>query len=136
MLGEIDIECSSRKCGSKNECQLTEEHETVPKNGRIGVCLTDATAATRGGRSPRSSQPAKGLICHARQMSALGQKQISEHVRVMSALPPKADIRRRCSDVRFVPKAEDQRGLRVLERPLGRPTRKYLKKSRPSPAGN
>src|SRR5215472_3601384 len=125
MLGEIDIECSSRKCSSKNECQLTEEHETVPKNGRIGVCLTDATAATRGGRSPRSSQPAKGLICHARQMSALGQKQISEHVRVMSALPPKADIRRRYSDVRFfVPKTEAQRGLRGL----GRPTRKYLKK--------
>jgi hypothetical protein len=26
-------------------------------------------------------------------MSALGQKQTSQHVRVMSALPPKADIR-------------------------------------------
>src|SRR6516165_8377763 len=39
-------------------------------------------------------------------------------------------------DVRFVPKAEDQRGLRVLERPLGRPTRKYLKKTRSSPVGN
>src|SRR5262249_24681278 len=31
MLGEIDIECSSRKRGSKNECQLTEEHETAPE---------------------------------------------------------------------------------------------------------
>src|SRR5262249_45913142 len=136
MLGEIDIECSSRKCSSKNECQLTEEHETVPKNGRIGVCLTDATAATRGGRSPRSSQPAKGLICHARQMSALGHKRTFNRLHRMSALPPKADIRQHYSDVRFVPKAEDQRGLRVLERPLGRPTRKYLKKSPPSPAGN
>jgi hypothetical protein len=28
-------------------------------------------------------------------MSALGQKQTSHQVRVMSALPPKADIRRR-----------------------------------------
>jgi len=28
-------------------------------------------------------------------MSALGQKQTSAHVRVMSALPPKADIRER-----------------------------------------
>jgi hypothetical protein len=28
-------------------------------------------------------------------MSALGQKQISAHVRVMSALPPEADIRGR-----------------------------------------
>src|SRR5262249_24867922 len=81
---------SSRKCGSKNECQLTEEHETVPKNGRIGVFLTDATAATRGGRSPRSSQPAKGLICHARQM-----------------------YRR---DVRFSPKSGHQ--LSALGRPL------------------
>jgi hypothetical protein len=28
----------------------------------------------------------------ARPMSALGQKRTSKHVRVMSALPPKADI--------------------------------------------
>ena len=28
-------------------------------------------------------------------MSALGQKQTSEHIRVMSALPPKADIHQR-----------------------------------------
>ena len=27
MLGEIDIESSSRKRGGKNECQLTEEHD-------------------------------------------------------------------------------------------------------------
>jgi hypothetical protein len=39
-------------------------------------------------------------------MSALGQKQTSEHVRAMSALPPNADIRQRSSDVRFVPKAD------------------------------
>jgi len=32
-------------------------------------------------------------------MSALGQKQTSPHVRVMSALPPKADI---TLDVRYV----------------------------------
>src|SRR6516225_11542464 len=38
--------------------------------------------------------------------SALGQKRTSAHVRVMSALPPKADIRRRELDVRFVPKAD------------------------------
>jgi len=39
-------------------------------------------------------------------MSALGQKQTSRHLQPMSALPPKADIRRRYSDVRFVPKAD------------------------------
>src|SRR6516164_967671 len=38
--------------------------------------------------------------------SALGQKRTSAHLRVMSALPPKADIRRRELDVRFVPKAD------------------------------
>jgi len=38
-------------------------------------------------------------------MSALGQKQTSRWVRVMSALPPKADIQRR-RDVCFVPKAD------------------------------
>ena len=36
-------------------------------------------------------------------MSALGQKQTSEHVRAMSALPPKADIAGRGRHVRFVP---------------------------------
>src|SRR6516225_11433296 len=39
-------------------------------------------------------------------MSALGQKQTSEHVRVMSALPPKADIGTQSRNVRFVPKAD------------------------------
>src|SRR5262249_45996145 len=39
-------------------------------------------------------------------MSALGQKQTSEHVRAMSALPPKADIADGMRNVRFVPKAD------------------------------
>ena len=39
-------------------------------------------------------------------MSALGQKQTSEHVRRMSALPPKADIGTESRNVRFVPKAD------------------------------
>jgi hypothetical protein len=38
--------------------------------------------------------------------SALGQKQTSEDVKAMSALPPKADIRQGNRDVRFVPKAD------------------------------
>jgi hypothetical protein len=40
------------------------------------------------------------------KMSALGQKQTSEHVRAMFGLPPKADIRCRDRHVRFVPKAD------------------------------
>ena len=39
-------------------------------------------------------------------MSALGQKQTLEHLRAMSALPPKADMDRHGHDVRFVPKAD------------------------------
>jgi hypothetical protein len=39
-------------------------------------------------------------------MSALGQKRTSRRVRVMSALPPKADIEREFSYVRFGPIAD------------------------------
>ena len=39
-------------------------------------------------------------------MSALGQKQTSHQVRVMSALPPTADIVQHGANVRFVPKAD------------------------------
>src|SRR6516165_8831673 len=40
------------------------------------------------------------------RMSPLGQKQTSRHLQPMSALPPKADIRGRHCDVRFMPKAD------------------------------
>jgi len=39
-------------------------------------------------------------------MSALGQKRTSHSVRVMSALPPEADIAESDWHVRFVPKAD------------------------------
>jgi hypothetical protein len=39
-------------------------------------------------------------------MSALGQKQTSESVWMMSALSPRADIAEYDEDVRFVPKAD------------------------------
>ena len=44
-------------------------------------------------------------------MSALGQKQTLRRVRVMSALPPKADISADDQDVCFVPKADITSGL-------------------------
>src|SRR6516164_10264640 len=47
-------------------------------------------------------------------MSALGQKQTLERLRLMSALPPKADMDRHGSDVRFVPKADIKRLLNHL----------------------
>ena len=40
------------------------------------------------------------------QMSALGQKQTCAAQKVMSALPPKADMCSATSDVRLVPKAD------------------------------
>jgi hypothetical protein len=39
-------------------------------------------------------------------MSVLGQKQTFAVQKGMSALPPKADIRRRLFDIRFVPIAD------------------------------
>jgi len=48
--------------------------------------------------------------CRPFLMSALGQKQTSEHVHVMSALPPKADMDQSGCDVRFVPKADIRPG--------------------------
>src|SRR5262249_17236779 len=44
-----------------------------------------------------------------RPMSALGQKQTLKRLCLMSALPPKADIRRREYDVRSVPEADNAR---------------------------
>jgi hypothetical protein len=43
-------------------------------------------------------------------MSALGHKQTWRFETVMSALPPKADISSALCDVRFVPKADIERG--------------------------
>jgi hypothetical protein len=53
-------------------------------------------------------------------MSALGQKQTSAHIRVMSALPPKADMDQHECDVRFVPKADMGRIRGSPHQPLNR----------------
>jgi hypothetical protein len=47
-------------------------------------------------------------------MSALGQKQTLGKVRLMSALPPKADIETQSRDVRFVPKADILRRSKMM----------------------
>jgi len=46
-------------------------------------------------------------------MSALGQKQTLEHVRVMSALPPKADMVEPGRDIRFGAKSGHWRGYSI-----------------------
>jgi hypothetical protein len=55
-------------------------------------------------RDLRHAKWGSGVCLHSSNpeplMSALGQKQTWKHVRVMSALPPKADIRQRDWNVR------------------------------------
>jgi hypothetical protein len=54
-----------------------------------------------------------GLILdYQPSMSALGQKQTFAVQKGMSALPPKADIRRRFFNVRFVPIADIGHAIR------------------------
>ena len=50
-------------------------------------------------------------------MSALGQKQTYAVQNVMSALPPKADIRSALADVRFGPTADIRDDVNEKERP-------------------
>src|SRR6516225_2144117 len=78
-------------------------------------CLADIGPARllptlrRGGRELRKLSHVRRLVRHSKirpPMSALGQKQTSELVQPMSALPPKADMDQSGCDVRFVPKAE------------------------------
>jgi hypothetical protein len=67
-------------------------------------------AALKFARWGSTSRPRKRyvspLIYLVARMSALGQKQTSDWRPLMSALPPKADIRQRDRDVRFVPIAD------------------------------
>ena len=56
--------------------------------------------------------PHKQTLELSLEMSALCQKRTSEHVRVMSALPPKADIAESECNVRYVPSGH-QFGLEV-----------------------
>ena len=51
------------------------------------------------------STPEQGRA-RGQPMSALGQKQTFKRLRLMSALPPKADITAAQTYVRFVPKAD------------------------------
>ena len=62
--------------------------------------FNDKQAISRGGLLSSGYESA---------MSALGQKQTLDRRLLMSALPPKADIRRREYDVRFVPQADKVR---------------------------
>jgi hypothetical protein len=52
-------------------------------------------------------------------MSALGQKQTSEHNWIMSALPPKADIGTQSWNVRFVPKVDICTAANSLQSRIG-----------------
>ena len=54
----------------------------------------------------RRAKRGTGIPCGASGMSALGQKQTIALQKVMSALPPKADMCSATRDVRFVPIAD------------------------------
>jgi hypothetical protein len=58
-------------------------------------------------------------------MTAMGHKRTSRYVRVMSALPPKADIAGRKLNVRFVPQAD------IALRVAGRKNDKRRQSGRP-----
>jgi hypothetical protein len=60
--------------------------------------------------------PAAGINAPQAPMSALGQKRTLDCARVMSALPPKADIRWSVSHVRYVPKADITHFIRLPHR--------------------
>src|SRR5262245_61661453 len=95
----------------------SEKYRCRPRDVRR--CLVHA-ANYRGGEGEGSDAAArKGtgnadavigalFLCHkatkSRVMSAMGQKRTLRHVRVMSALPPKADIETLSRNVCFVPK--------------------------------
>src|SRR5262249_48177271 len=85
-------------------------------NGIVGCCAR-AESGHAVAPVPISVMKSRRLIAPSRlgtlklaywkrAMSVMGQKQTSGHVRVMSALPPKADMDQHGCDVRFVPKAD------------------------------
>jgi hypothetical protein len=61
-------------------------------------------------RVPGNSQGSQQFVC---LISALGHKRTFGKVRLMSALPPKADISSALCDVRFVPKEDSCSAARV-----------------------
>ena len=67
MLGEIDVERSSRKRGSKNECQLTEEHDGVVLHLLVRLHLSPTAFASLGSPDDEvavSSRSAKDVQDH------------------------------------------------------------------------
>src|SRR6516225_10397029 len=88
--------------------------QMVPARRRAKMVGVGPTKFHRFGLGQFGVRPSPGMGLeislhgsnHWPPMSALGQKQTSAHVRVMSALPPKADIGTQSRNVRFVPKAD------------------------------
>jgi hypothetical protein len=54
-------------------------------------------------RDLRATEWGRTVILRSNNLPALGHKRTFRSFRPMSALPPKADIRERSCDVRFVP---------------------------------
>jgi hypothetical protein len=92
---------TSRRCTSNHLDEIASSH-----------CLPRGLGARQLCDYRRHLRPAEWVsgVRHGSNlepvMSALGQKRTFGPLIAMSALPPKADIRRRYCDVRFVPKAD------------------------------
>ena len=74
------------------------EAGTTPRKETITAGIGDRRNGVRGVKLQGNNREPS--------MSALGHKRTSAHIRVMSALPPKADIAERDRHVCFVPKAD------------------------------
>src|SRR6516162_973731 len=101
-LGWIDgrnVRIDYRLAGSNAEDlrKYAAELVTLGPDVLLGTGGSSSAALFQATRSSNNPQD---------PMSALGQKRTLVHVRVMSALPPKADIGTRSRNVRFVPKAD------------------------------
>jgi hypothetical protein len=100
-------------------CALTESsHATValPTNAMKSRRLIGPSSSIvdRTGSVRQSIGDPAAHRYLVRSMSALGQKQTSRDVGSMSALPPKADIRRTSWNVRFVPTTDEVQRLATM----------------------
>ena len=110
--------------GAAVSWSITSHAQQSNKTRLIGVLISYAesdraaqseVAAFRGGLAKLGWTEGSNL---EPLTSALGQKQTSEVVQSISALPPKADIGTQPRDVRFVPKATYASDIRTTGRHL------------------
>src|SRR6516165_9773164 len=100
-------------CARKVSGHAVADPTIALTRSRRRIAFTKAGTTPNGAHYSRDLRPTKwgsGVSLHSSNlkspMSALGQKQTSQCVCAMSALPPKADIGTQSRNVRFVPIAD------------------------------